>query len=90
MKVTLRNAYTWNTVVVDPVAHNYNADFVIEMGLEEVMKILKIQTEMEQLQQRLKPIFDTCEEAHKAAEEAKKVAEEAAKEEEARLSEAEV
>lgn len=78
MKVTLRRSYNYDSVIVDPVQHRYDSEFQVDMEQKEVMEILRIQVEMEQLQQRLVPLFKACEEAAKQAAEAKKEAEEMA------------
>lgn len=79
MKVTLRRSYTFDSVVVDPQQHRFDEMFQVDMEQKEVLDILRIQVEMEQLQQKLLPLFKVCEEAAKQAAEAKKEAEELAK-----------
>lgn len=80
MKVTLRNNYSWHQVVVDAQeAKGYNEEFVIELPYKDVLEILRVQVEMEQLQQRLTPLFEAANERARAKNEAKKEAEELAR-----------
>jgi len=74
MKVTLRRGYNWETVAIDPnEAKGYNSEFVLELPYKDVMEILRVQVEMEQLQQRLMPLFKAAEEKAAEAAELKRV-----------------
>lgn len=71
MKVTLRQNYSWHTISVEPNEQTYNPEFVTEMPYKDVLEILRVQVEMEALQQRLQPIYQEAEARAKAAAEAK-------------------
>ena len=72
MKVTLRETYNWKTVVLEPSVNGYNSEFFsTEIEYQDVMEMLKVQVQMEALQQRLQPLFATMTEVKKASEEAK-------------------
>lgn len=77
MKVTLRNSYNWQTVVVDPTEQSYNPEFVVELDTKKVLEIIKFQIEMEALQQELKPLYQAAEERAKIKAEELKAAKEA-------------
>lgn len=76
MKVTLRQSYSWKSVVVDPTEQTYSPEFVVDMQYKDVLEILRVQVEMEALQQRLAPLYKAAEERVKEAAEAKKYEEE--------------
>lgn len=81
MKVTLRQSYSWKNTVLEPSEAKYNPEFfTAELDYKDVLEILRVQVEMEVLQQRLQPIYEAMEAAKKAADEAKIALEELEKE----------
>ena len=83
MKVTLRHYYTSYNVKLVPEAAPYDKEFEVELPIKEVQRIIELQTEMEELQQKLVPLFKACEELQKEAREIQR-----REEEDKRLAEA--
>lgn len=71
MKVTLRETYNWKTVVLEPSVNSYNKEFFsTDLEYQDVMEMLKVQVQMEALQQRLMPLYEAMAEAKKQNDEA--------------------
>lgn len=86
VKVSLRRKYAYDMVEVVAEEQSYNPESVIEMPIKEVLEILEVQTRYEELQQKVKPIW---EEAQKV-EQTRREQEQAEKERLAAQVEAEV
>src|SRR3990167_4614601 len=73
MKVTLRNSYNYESVVVTPEESRWDPDMCVELETEDVIEILALQAQTEAIQQRLRPLFEACKEAKQATYEREKL-----------------
>lgn len=72
VKVTLRNSYSYNDIVVTSEP-SWEPEMQVDFPIKDIMEMLELQLRMADLQEKLKPLYEACVEKRKVAEENKKL-----------------